>query len=364
MSTPLRIAVVSTPRSGNTWLRRLLQAVYGVQEVAVHQLADDDWERLPAEVALQLHWPRTPEFVDKLTRHGFRVLTLARHPLDVLVSILHFSWYEPETRNWLLGEGGNEDGLRAAMPRSRTFVDYCTGPRAAALLNVTADWWGRPEVVSLRYEDAVADPLAACGVLAERFGPPRCPDLTAAVEGCSLAASRRGSQNNHFWKGQPGLWRELLPAAEANDILAAVRPACERLGYAADPDPALTPAAADAAWVRYAGQELADTVRRNLEGFNTEMNRVHRAVADEHTAKLAMTAERDAARQELAELIAALTDRRSVTPDAPPPAMRKHLGESAARIERLYSLQGFSVNLALFVQRLRDRLGGRKVARG
>jgi hypothetical protein len=365
MSAPLRLAVVATPRSGNTWVRSLLHHVYALPVFAVDDLSEALCDALPAEAVVQVHWRRTPEFADRLRRHGFRVITVARHPLDVLVSILHFSWYAPETRDWLLGEGGNEDWLRAAMPRCRPFVDYCTGPRAAALLGVTPDWWDQPDVTRVRYERMVADPLAGLTELLDRFGPPRGTSVSAVLDKCSLDTARSGSVNNHFWKGQPGLWRSLLPAAEAGEILEAVRPECERLGYTADPDATLSDADADANWLRLTGQELTDTVRRTTVGFRAEVDRLHAAVAREHAALLATTAERDALRQELAELVVALTARRPTPLAAPPPAMQRHLGESAARIERLYSLQGLSVKLAAFVQSLRDGLRlGRRVSRG
>ena len=78
-----------------------------------------DWAALPPEVVLQIHWRRTPEFQAKLNEHGFHVVTVARHPLDVLISILHFCIYESESEQWLLGERrlGSGDLLRdAAKP--------------------------------------------------------------------------------------------------------------------------------------------------------------------------------------------------------------------------------------------------------
>src|SRR5262245_53411084 len=119
---PLRLAVVSTPRSGNTWIRKLIADGYGLPEVALHTLEEHDWRQLPRECALQIHWRREPQFLARLAEHGFRVLTVARHPLDVLISILHFVVYDSQSERWLLGQGGSEDGIWGAMPRSRSFI--------------------------------------------------------------------------------------------------------------------------------------------------------------------------------------------------------------------------------------------------
>ena len=299
---PLRLAIVSTPRSGNTWFRNLLLRYYAVPESASHQLTDDDWARMPPEVVHQIHWPRTPEFLTKLRDHGFRVLTLSRHPLDTLISILHFSWYNPETAMWLLGRGGDETGLRGAMPRSRPFIDYATGPRAAALLAVTVEWWQQPDVISVRYEDLVADPAGQLAAIAEHVGPPRCGSVADVVAECSIERLRPLAVDNHYWKGRPGLWRELLPPAEAEEVAAAIAPVLDRLGYVCDPDPRLDARAADYAWVRYVGQELADTVRRNTEGHRAQMAWWEQHAKSAQAAAEHARRERDEAFNEVARL--------------------------------------------------------------
>ena len=284
MDAPLRIAVVSTPRAGNTWVRHLLGTAYRVPHLARHSLADADWADLPPEVVLQLHWRRTPDFTARLEQHGFRVVTVARHPLDVLISILHFCVYESESEHWLLGAGGSEADIYGAMPRSRTFVEYAKGPRAAELLAVTPDWWGQPGVVGVRYEDLVADTESELRRLEAALGPVRCGSVAEAVEACSMGKLRQRSTNNHFWQGRPGLWRHLLPAAEANEIAAAL-PA---LGYPIDPDPSLDALTADRNWVRLVGAETKQALRRATEGHRAQIQEKEDriAVLERHAAEL------------------------------------------------------------------------------
>src|SRR5690349_13169897 len=117
----MRLALVSTPRSGNTWLRGLLAGLYGLQQRAVHDPAEINWAELPDRSIVQVHWLRTDEFARELERRGVRVVTIARHPLDVLISILHFSRREPNTRHWLRGEGDGEALIRAAAPGDAAF---------------------------------------------------------------------------------------------------------------------------------------------------------------------------------------------------------------------------------------------------
>lgn len=280
----MRIAVVSTPRAGNTWVRHLLGTAYQLPHFARHAMADADWATLPREVVLQLHWRRTPDFAARLEDHGFRVVTVARHPLDVLISILHFCVYESESEHWLLGAGGSEADVYGAMPRSRTFVEYARGPRAAELLAVTSDWWDRPGVVGVRYEDLVADTESELRRLEEAFGPVRCGSRAEAVEACALGRLRQRSTNNHFWQGRPGLWRHLLPAAVATEIAAAL-PA---LGYPIDPDPTLDALTADRNWVRLVGAETKQALRRATEGHRAQVQEKDGRIAEleKHAAEL------------------------------------------------------------------------------
>ncbi len=255
----VRLAVISTPRSGNTWLRHLLRRAYAVADFAVHNPDDLDWAGLPEACVVQLHWRRTAAFVDRLRRHDFRVIVLARHPLDVLVSILHFALHDRSTGRWLEGEAGDEQPICGAMPCSAAFARYAAGPRAAALLAVTAEWWGAPGCCCVRYEDLVAEPVGELTRLGEALElPPHMP-VTDAVAATTMPRLRTLTQcDHHFWKGQPGHWKRLLPTAVARAIAHAHPGSFAPLGYVCDPDPDLDVERADAHWLDLNRQELTE----------------------------------------------------------------------------------------------------------
>jgi hypothetical protein len=248
----LRLAVIGNPRAGNMWLRRLLVALYGLEERSAHTPAEVDWDGLPERCVLQLHWYRTRELRRLLGRSGFQVLVPVRGPLDALLSILQFAPHEPETARWLDGLHGDERSIVGATPTSDAFVRYATGPRAKALLDVSPRWWDHA-VYAVRYVDLVADPVARLTELAAAIGSATAKTPSEAVEAASFERLAAEARNNHFWRGRPGQWRELLPAQVVEPIIGAHRDFMRRFDLTADPDPALTMQEALARWEALVG---------------------------------------------------------------------------------------------------------------
>ncbi len=243
----LRLAVISTPRVGNMWLRRQLVALYGLEERSAHTPDEVDWESLPEACVLQLHWSCTREFERTLRRHGFQVLVLTRHPLDTLISILQFARHEPETARWLDGAKGDERSILEADPTSAAFRAYATSPRAQALLNLSGQWWERA-LVSIRYEELVAAPSVELQRVIDALGV--TPALAPEEVGREITFGRLQAEaaNRHFWQGKPQQWRELLPQAVANEIARPYAKLLRRFGYDVQADPELTAEEAAVRW--------------------------------------------------------------------------------------------------------------------
>lgn len=232
-SPSLRIALVGSPRTGNTWIRTLLAESYGLAEMAVHAPTHLPWPSLPDRLIVQLHWHRLPVFRAMLRAFGFRVVTVARHPLDVLVSVLQFCQSEPATEFWLSGEGGDEARLLGASPHDDGFRTWALSNRARALLSVTPEWWDDGEAIRIRYEDVVAQPGAALAQVAKRLGAEPVRDVGEVGQRVSLEEMRRRFSANpgHFWKGRPGVGSEVLDSATAGAIAAAHAPVFRALEY-------------------------------------------------------------------------------------------------------------------------------------
>src|SRR5260370_24495579 len=130
----LRVAVISTPRSGNAWVRGLLTALYGLEQVPAHLPQEVDWDNLPRRCVLQIHWYPIDDFVESLQRHGFRIVVLARHPLDVLMSWLNYAYYVHQEGLCAGGGACTECAIVGALPRSKAFLGSATGEPGRLLL--------------------------------------------------------------------------------------------------------------------------------------------------------------------------------------------------------------------------------------
>jgi tetratricopeptide (TPR) repeat protein len=245
----LRLAIVSTPRSGNTWLRKLLASMYDLPEIAVHTPREIVWESLPPKVILQIHWRDTDDFVSLLVENGFRPIVIARHPLDVLISILHFATYESQTARWLDGEAGSEISIINKSPLCSEFIDYAVGKRSAAILSISTAWWKRENTWQIRYENLVTDTAEALSKLNEQLGLKPARPILDVIPLNSIASLRTTCANNHFWQGKCGHWKHLLTAAAvARRIAISHQSVLNQLAYVCDADEKLTEEMAIATW--------------------------------------------------------------------------------------------------------------------
>jgi hypothetical protein len=247
---PLRLAMIGTPRSGNTWLRRVLATAFEFGgeagwESAVHNPADLDWGTDPPRSIVQVHIARKPEYESLLASHDVRPVVPTRHPFDVLISILQYATHVHDTHRWLFGEGGDEVAIRGLDPNHPAFLDYARGPRAEALLAVSPAWSRAPGAIPVRYEDLVNNPLPTLERLAQAIGQQPVVDWATALERNTKDELRKSHGFGHIWKGRPGLWRSLL-TVESVEILSEVLGLL--LDRPADADPSLTPEQALATW--------------------------------------------------------------------------------------------------------------------
>jgi hypothetical protein len=184
---------------------------------------------LPDNCIFQLHWYREPNFQEFLRSNDFRVVVLARHPLDLLLSTLHFVRLEKETSRWLGGNTEFTPSFLSAAPASPEFLEYATSWGAENLLSITYQWWHEQQALKVRYEDLVREPMSRFTELVTNLnGSPA--KLSAALQSHRLA-KWQAKRNKHGWQGRPGLWQDLIPFEDALRIYERHRSVFDSLQY-------------------------------------------------------------------------------------------------------------------------------------
>jgi len=214
-----RFFIGCTPRTGNTWLRKLLAGDLDLVEYPAHTLEDVPWHALAERCAISMHAHATPELLALLAQHHIRVVVTIRHPLDVLISILAYTQYQRKTKRWVSGDGGDESSLFAAHPLDRAFLEYAQSPRAHVLLGVSPEWLSHASAV-VRYEALAAHPVRALNALFATLQVSPMRRVSDVVAGNTIDLLRAIHTDNahHFWRGESGIWKRLLPLDIARTI--------------------------------------------------------------------------------------------------------------------------------------------------
>ncbi len=238
------------------------------------------------------------------------------------------------------------------MPGSQAFLDYATGPRTAALFEVTNRWWNRPRVISIRYEDFNGDPGTMLHGFETWLGLPRGQSIEQALAETAIPKLKVSTgSGHHFWQGRSGLWREFLPAEVAQQIAASLASTFDKCGYVCDPDPALDRAQADRNWINCSGRELRATLDRSTEMHRAHLQAMHDRLVESAAAMKEWEA-RYACEIAAREQVEAARDK--VINDLS--ALQPFLAFARPRMEMLEGCERFSLRCACFVQGVINRL--------
>jgi len=238
----LRILILSTPKTGNTWLRHLLAGVYRLPQFYVPPPIDcASLDKAGERWVTHYHTRPNPELLSWIRRNRAVVITTIRHPGDVLISLYH---HVHDFRS----ETIDQDFLRGMLSTGferRGITTYAADQPFSADLDCSLEWMACEGTHTVRYEDLRADPVAALRELTSRIHPAPLERIEAAVEMCDIDVMRRraGNFGGFFRQGRIGDWRQML-APDVIELFRSQHPYATqmaRLGYSTEPADAAPP---------------------------------------------------------------------------------------------------------------------------
>jgi hypothetical protein len=185
-SDRLKIVILSSPKTGNTWLRWLLHEAYKIQMVELPlewdpQCTDD----FPPRFVTHQHLFPSESLVQWLVESRAVVLTTIRHPADTFLSLFHYvkghdTGLDPSAT--MLKEDGDRPGKNALK-----YITY-TFPQIYAISLA----WAKLGSHVVRYEDLLVNPLRVAKEVTSKIVPPDEGRLKAAVLLCKSEQLTRG----------------------------------------------------------------------------------------------------------------------------------------------------------------------------
>ena len=165
----MKIIIVGTPKTGNTWVKHLLADLYNLPIVNLKPEFDAE-----EAAAAGLNWISHQHYLPKqalLTwakANGVIFITAIRHPADVLISLWHHI-QKRKGKNADIHQGASVLG-DAREIGSETTLGFVEND-FHVYLNLSIAWLQVPGAITLRYEDLWSQPIETLARLTDAIEP-------------------------------------------------------------------------------------------------------------------------------------------------------------------------------------------------
>jgi hypothetical protein len=249
-SNNLKILIVSTPKTGNTWLKSLLALAYDLPVVEFpmpefwRDFDPEQFDKLGPRWIAHQHLPPYQSFVDWTRDRHIVLATTVRHPGDTLVSLYYYvrnfagkTFIDPQTVRLLLPQ--NKEARSSRIEFHDGFEAYVRTKFFKAL-NFSIAWLQRDLSYGIRYEDLWYSPFETLQALTDEIHPVPESVLKNAVAKSRIDQMRADvGEDRHFFRGGGvGGWRSSLPRSII-ELLGQSPPYPAQfrwLGYDLDPE--------------------------------------------------------------------------------------------------------------------------------
>lgn len=224
-----RILVNGVPKSGTTWLYRMILAVPGYQERGNFRGDISLYDSVQPGNVVHGHDWYTAELNQKLSEANIKVVLVTRDLRDQTVSRM-FHLKRDQTHAWqpTIEPLNNDEALMLSIEGREAGNDLPLLPGVEAWKTFTRQWLAADiNIVYLRYEDLVAEPIKEMGRVFNNLDLPVPRSLLQAIvernrfERLTVghkfwqSARRPGQEDaaSHFRKGITGDWQNFFNEA-------------------------------------------------------------------------------------------------------------------------------------------------------
>jgi hypothetical protein len=212
----LKIIVVGTPKTGNTWLTHLFAELYELPRVRLDaDFRGMDWDGLGARWVGQQHYQPEPALLELARERGIVFVTPVRHPGDVFVSLRHYTDNraerdeEPAAVQAERPDAMLADGKGIYGPATRHYLEHGFYLK----LHLSIYWLRGGWSHGVRYEDLWLRPIDTLTAVTERFLPQPRHKIRRALCACSIGIMKQVQDPTGALVRRGGIngWRDELP---------------------------------------------------------------------------------------------------------------------------------------------------------
>ena len=223
MTDDFRILIAATEKTGNTWLKYLLAHIYELPTPYISQdFSEAEADALGNRWVTHQHFLPEQPLLDWASKTKTYLVTMIRHPADILVSLYHYCCnYADHYKE----DPGISQALAADAPARQETAElphYVVDGQLLRILqerimcdvNISISWIRSGRSTVVRYEDLRVEPQQTLSTLAESIAPASRDRVEKAIEACDIKVLRDNyaTDSRFFRRALIGEWRSALPS--------------------------------------------------------------------------------------------------------------------------------------------------------
>jgi hypothetical protein len=218
----MRILIVAPPKAGNSWLKCLFSAVYGLDWLSSERVprgtsldALAAWLAaggFPDHAVFHHHYDYLPQLVELATQHSIQLATILRDPYDMFVSRYFFAQAQADNEKRAGKAVDRSPDVMAGRAIDDPVVLTYLADTFGDQLQKGIDWLKSGESVVVRYERLVDQPVEELTRATEQIAPVAPERVRSAIEACqaeTLLRTRKGLRRR-IRAATSGDWRNHL----------------------------------------------------------------------------------------------------------------------------------------------------------